>query len=239
MDNCQLGDGTRIGIEELRVESNVGATLATILTLGMWRPLKVGRRCAKPPGIRDTLDLGGAMILRRGQREWQNVHVTVKTRLSDLIDIDNTAPAGQAQPRGANGRFIESYLAGLNHAFAGELRWREYPTDQRGTCFRQFWDTSQFAITPEEQEQYRDIGRMHEWTGALGQNRPKRTAAPAAGAGPAQQGNPAMVLIRGDLFRRYPDTIVYAVPARRVRFSRRFPAVVDCRTRRTTVCAWK
>jgi hypothetical protein len=56
VDNCRLGDGTRIGIEELRVESNVGATLATILTLGMWRPLKVGWRCAKPAGIRDTLD---------------------------------------------------------------------------------------------------------------------------------------------------------------------------------------
>jgi len=40
------------------------------------------------------------MIVRRGPRDWQNVHVTVKTRLSDLIDIDNTAPSGQAQPRG-------------------------------------------------------------------------------------------------------------------------------------------
>jgi hypothetical protein len=55
VDNCKLGDGTRIGIEELRVESNFGATLATILTLGMWRPLRVGWRCAKPPAIRDTL----------------------------------------------------------------------------------------------------------------------------------------------------------------------------------------
>ena len=25
---------------------------------------------------------------------------------------------------------------------SSELLWREYPTDQRGTFFRQFWDTS-------------------------------------------------------------------------------------------------
>ena len=56
VDNCTLSDGTRIGIEDVRVESNVGATLATILTLGMWRPLKVGWRCAKPAGVRDTLN---------------------------------------------------------------------------------------------------------------------------------------------------------------------------------------
>ena len=38
-----------------------------------------------------------------------------------------------------NRRFIEAYLCGLNHEFAGELLWRGYPTDQRGTYFRTFW----------------------------------------------------------------------------------------------------
>ena len=32
-----------------------------------------------------------------------------------------------------NQRFIESYMVGLNHEFARELLWREYPTDQRGS----------------------------------------------------------------------------------------------------------
>ena len=31
-----------------------------------------------------------------------------------------------------NQRFIEAYMVGLNHEFARELLWREYPTDQRG-----------------------------------------------------------------------------------------------------------
>ena len=47
-----------------------------------------------------------------------------------------------------NQKFIESYLIGLNHEFARELLWREYVTDQRGSYFRQFWDTSGY-IDPE------------------------------------------------------------------------------------------
>lgn len=44
-----------------------------------------------------------------------------------------------------NQKFIESYMVGLNHEFARELLWREYPTDQRGSYFRQFWEVSGFA----------------------------------------------------------------------------------------------
>ncbi|KIF02392.1 hypothetical protein PL81_30210, partial [Streptomyces sp. RSD-27] len=35
--------------------------------------------------------------------------------------------------------FIEAYLVGLNHEMARELLWREFPTDQRCSVFRQFW----------------------------------------------------------------------------------------------------
>ena len=41
-----------------------------------------------------------------------------------------------------NQKFIEAYMVGLNHEFARELLWREYPTDQRGSYFRQFWDVA-------------------------------------------------------------------------------------------------
>ena len=37
-----------------------------------------------------------------------------------------------------NQRFIEAYMVGLNYEFARTLLWREYPTDQRGSYFRQF-----------------------------------------------------------------------------------------------------
>ena len=50
-----------------------------------------------------------------------------------------------------NQKFIESYMVGLNHEFARELLWREYPTDQRGSYFRQFWEVSGFMdIQPLE-----------------------------------------------------------------------------------------
>jgi hypothetical protein len=56
VDNCKLGNGTRTGIEEVRVRANFGATMAAILTLGFWRPLQVSWRCAKPPGARGVLE---------------------------------------------------------------------------------------------------------------------------------------------------------------------------------------
>ena len=39
-------------------------------------------------------------------------------------------------------------MVGLNHEFARELLWREYPTDQRGSYFRQFWDVRGFLDEP-------------------------------------------------------------------------------------------
>ena len=41
-----------------------------------------------------------------------------------------------------NQRVIEAYMIGLNHEMSRELLWHEYPTDLRGTYFRQFWDAS-------------------------------------------------------------------------------------------------
>lgn len=51
-----------------------------------------------------------------------------------------------------NPRFIETFLCGCNHEFAGELLWREYPTDQRGSYFRQFWDVDDRVPTYDELE---------------------------------------------------------------------------------------
>ena len=70
-----------------------------------------------------------------------------------------------------NQKFIESYMVGLNHEFARELLWREYPTDQRGSYFRQFWDVSSFLKDPalpgkteqEKREPYYDTPKLHEW----------------------------------------------------------------------------
>ncbi|MFN8473510.1 MAG: hypothetical protein U0822_15070 [Anaerolineae bacterium] len=93
-----------------------------------------------------------------------------------------------------NPAFVEAFLVGLNTEMGRELLWRDYPTDQRGSYFRQFWDTSAGDEQP-------DIPPIHTWnpTSPLGGN-----------AGSAGQ---LVLLVRGQLLRRYPNSVIYAVAA--------------------------
>lgn len=95
-----------------------------------------------------------------------------------------------------NSKFVESFMVGLNAEMGREFLWRNYPTDQRGTFFRQFWDKSAGNEQP-------DIEPIHEWdkTDRLGDN--------------AQAGDKLVLLIRGELLRRYPNSVIYAVAAER------------------------
>jgi hypothetical protein len=105
-----------------------------------------------------------------------------------------------------NPRFIEAYMVGLNHEMGRELLWRGFPTDQRGTCFRQFWDILGRVPppAPEQLESLKDIKPITSWndTSHLGEN---------AGSGSAE--GQIVLLVRGDLLRRYPRAIVYALEA--------------------------
>jgi len=111
-----------------------------------------------------------------------------------------------------NRRFIESYLVGLNHELAREMLWREFPADQRGTPFRQFWDPrtalSEEDETAEERRQrLYDITPIHEWqkTALLGEN-DNRPPPP-----PGEKRKPDLVLvIRGELLKKYPTAAIYA-----------------------------
>ncbi len=109
-----------------------------------------------------------------------------------------------------NQRFIEAYMVGLNHEFARELLWHEYPTDQRGSYFRQFWDVSVQlppAPTPAQREPLRDIPPLHLWS---------RHSALGAHNHRAAQGQAALLVlvIRGELLKRYPTAVIYARKAR-------------------------
>jgi len=91
-----------------------------------------------------------------------------------------------------NPRFIASFMVGLNHETNRELLWRGYPTDSRGTPFRHFW---------ARLDSNADIDPIHGWrTGSLAE----QTTDP--------KGN-LVLLFRGNLLRRYPNTIVVAMPA--------------------------
>ncbi len=112
-----------------------------------------------------------------------------------------------------NQPFIESYMVGLNYEMGRELLWREYPTDQRGSYFRQFWDVKGIIAIKDDSmteaqitESYKDIKPIHTWgkTRALGSNNNRDTDG---------DGKQLVLVIRGELLKRYPNTVIYAQKA--------------------------
>lgn len=99
-----------------------------------------------------------------------------------------------------NPAFVAAFMAGLNHEVQRELLWREFPSDPRGTPFRRFWDTRGTAGGAP------DVPAMTSWGQA---------ALEDVGAGPAPDGDgdgQLVLVIRGELLRRYPGAVFYAVP---------------------------
>jgi len=108
-----------------------------------------------------------------------------------------------------NQPFIEAYMVGLNHEFARELLWREYPTDQRGSYFRQFWDVKSFFSPGNEdaealREKLRDIPPLHQWSklSKLGDHDQREQA--------GEKEEEVVLVIRGELLKRYPTAVIYA-----------------------------
>lgn len=103
-------------------------------------------------------------------------------------------PANTVTLLGTNPKFVESFMVGLNAEMSHEMLWRNYPTDQRSTYFRQFWDTSAGSDKP-------DLEPISLWDDReLGQNTPNT-------------GDKLVLLIRGELLKRYPNSVIYAVAA--------------------------
>jgi hypothetical protein len=118
-----------------------------------------------------------------------------------LLDVDpdwfmpglGALPTNKVVLLRQNEAFIESYLVGMNHEMMRELLWREYPTDQRGTPFRRFWPRPDG--TP-------DIPPIHTWLDGS-----------ALGTRLLSADSLSVLLVRGDVVRRYPGMVVTAVPA--------------------------
>ena len=47
--NCRLGNGQRLGIEEIRLGRSLPQILITFITLGLVAPARVSWRCCRPP----------------------------------------------------------------------------------------------------------------------------------------------------------------------------------------------
>lgn len=102
----------------------------------------------------------------------------------------------------SNSRFVEAFLVGINHELSRELLWREFPCNLGGTAFQHFWegyddpsDDSDVTLSP-------DIGPIHQWgKRKLGQ----KNGQPSEGM--------LLLVLRSDLFYRYPNTLIYASKA--------------------------
>lgn len=93
----------------------------------------------------------------------------------------------------ANDEFIEAFLVGLSDEMGRELLWREYPTDARGTYFYRFWE-------PDKDELSEQIHRFA----------PSKLGSHVT-LGPPGESGIAVVVIRGEVVRRYPDLTVMAL----------------------------
>ncbi len=116
-----------------------------------------------------------------------------------------------------NQRFIEAYMVGLNDEMGRELLWRQFPTDQRGSYFRQFWDVGDVVTrdpaTPaaQREEALLDITKLHTWE----RGTPLGTHASRPLPSGAESDESRLVLVvRGDLLKKYPTAVIYAQQAK-------------------------
>jgi hypothetical protein len=101
-------------------------------------------------------------------------------------------PQDRALLLSTNPRFVEAFMLGMNHEMNRELLFRNYPTDQRGTVFQKFWAWADGG---------EDIPEIHTWPA---QRQLGQTARAMA------NGGQIVLLLRGQLLRRYPGTVVLA-----------------------------
>ena len=88
--------------------------------------------------------------------------------------------------------FEEAFLAGMNTEMGRELLWREYPTDERGSYFRKFWD--QVELPNDFSKGYFDVKFLHNWKKRLGANHEDG------------KGQLVVFIIKSELMMQYPQT---------------------------------
>ncbi|MEZ5284547.1 MAG: hypothetical protein R2712_07030 [Vicinamibacterales bacterium] len=108
--------------------------------------------------------------------------------------LDNTAAALLTNPR-----FVEAFMVGLNHELGRELLWRGFPARSRFTYFRRFWDR---RGQPGQPTLPTDVPPIDKWDGSL-----------HLGEIAEQPSGQLVVLVRGELTRRFPNALFYLTQA--------------------------
>ncbi|MBP5769547.1 MAG: hypothetical protein J6W51_10780 [Fibrobacter sp.] len=97
----------------------------------------------------------------------------------------------------SNSAFVDALLCGMNTEMGRELMWREYPTDQRGSYFKKFWDKDS-SVQDILDDKFFDVSSLHTWQKKLGKN-----------YNPYKNSQLLMFAIKGKLMKNYPDTQIY------------------------------
>jgi hypothetical protein len=101
---------------------------------------------------------------------------------------------------GSDTHAVEAMLIGANSQLSSELLWRGVPALRTATFFARFWDGRDAAGNATT-----DITDISTWAPGsdLGSHSPAS----------ATPGDAAVLLMRGDLIRRFPHVTIYAAPA--------------------------
>jgi hypothetical protein len=138
-----------------------------------------------PPEPCVGLDRAAWADLERVASEWL---------LPGVADLDPNCVTALA----TNAIFTESFLAGLNTQLLAELRWRNIPVATGCTPVRRFWDRAETTAGARTD----DIAGLASWTATSGLGDVTHRA-------PGTPAQDAVIAVRGELFRRYPTTLVY------------------------------
>lgn len=101
----------------------------------------------------------------------------------------------------SNRTFVEAFMVGLNYEMAREMLWREYPANLTATFFSQFWDKSDTPASPAAPGSTKDIKPISGWA------KPSTFGHATHRAGAVVE--PLFFVLRGDLLRKYPNTVVF------------------------------
>ena len=146
------------------------------------------------------LDLPAWRYLRDRQPEW-------------LLPGASTLGDGEVVGLSTNPLFVDAFLVGENTQALGEMRWRNLRPATGCTPLRRFWDRT--ADTGAGPTASSDIVGVGAWVIADGggDRRGKRLG-DVSHAAPGAVSTQLVVAFRTELFRRYPNTLVYlATPA--------------------------
>ncbi|MBA3315746.1 MAG: hypothetical protein H0T47_20975 [Planctomycetaceae bacterium] len=210
--NLMLQESARVGAKQIRPTldlTGIGSAVFTRLDPQVTIPNWVWGGVLIPGRIRDQLteDFAEAMA-------YPEIDDAMYKPLADhsaelFLPNINFIAENSISLLETNQKFIESYMVGLNHEFARELLWREYPTDQRGSYFRQFWEAQGYhdneQLSAEAlKEKLRDIPPIHRWLkhSKLGDHDHREL--------PGENEEEVVLVIRGELLKRYPNAIIYA-----------------------------